>query len=131
MDLFNRDDLKSVLADHSSPCISLFMHAHRGGAEQDPIRWRKQLAEAEERLVEAGWRAADVRDMLAPGRRLLEDSTFWNNQSDGLAAFLAPGSCAFIASHLLSRILSLSAIASTSSLCCPCSTVTAGFTSWP
>lgn len=89
--MFNRDDLKSVLADHSSPCISLFMHAHRGGAEQDPIRWRKQLVEAEERLVEAGWRAAEVRDMLAPGRRLLEDNTFWNNQSDGLAAFLAPG----------------------------------------
>ncbi len=90
MDLFTRDDLKTLLAEHPSPCISLFMPTHRGGAEEDPIRWRKHLAEAEERLVKAGWRAAEVKELLAPGRRLLEDITFWKNQSDGLAAFLAP-----------------------------------------
>src|SRR6516165_6911066 len=90
MDLFTRDDLKTLLAEHPSPCISLFMPAHRGGAEEDPIRWRKHLAEAEERLAKAGWRAAEVKELLAPGRRLQEDITFWKNQSDGLAAFLAP-----------------------------------------
>jgi hypothetical protein len=90
MDLFTRDDLKALLAEHPSPCISLFMHAHRGGAEEDPIRWRKHLEEAEERLGKAGWRAAEVKELLGPGLRLLEDITFWKNQSDGLAAFLAP-----------------------------------------
>lgn len=89
MDLFTRDDLKTLLAEHPSPCVSLFMPAHRGGAEEDPIRWRKHLAEAEERLVKGGWRA-EVKELLAYGRRLLEDITFWKNQSDGLAAFLAP-----------------------------------------
>jgi len=90
MDLFTRDDLKTLLAEHRSPCISVFMPAHRGGAQEDPIRWRNHLAEAEERLAKAGWRAPEVRELLAPGRRLLDDNTFWNNQSDGLAAFLAP-----------------------------------------
>ena len=90
MDLFTRDDLKTVLGEHPPPCISLFMPAHRGGAEEDPIRWRKHLEEAEERLGKAGWRAAEVKELLAPGLRLLEDITFWKNQSDGLAAFLAP-----------------------------------------
>jgi hypothetical protein len=90
MDLFTRDDLKTLLAEHPSPCISLFMPAHRGGAQEDPIRWRKHLAEAEERLAKAGWRAAEVKELLAPGQRLLEDFTFWKNQSDGLAAFVAP-----------------------------------------
>jgi hypothetical protein len=90
MDLFTRDDLKTLLAEHPSPCLSLFMPARRGGAEPDPIRWRKHLAEAEERLVKAGWRAAEVKELLAPGLHLLEDITFWKNQSDGLAAFLAP-----------------------------------------
>jgi hypothetical protein len=66
------------------------MPAHRGGSEEDPIRWRKHLAEAEYHLVKAGWRAAEVKEWLAPARRLLEDLVFWNNQSDGLAAFLAP-----------------------------------------
>ena len=90
MDLFTREDLKTLQAAHPSPCISLFMPAHPGGAEEDPIRWRKHLAEAEERLAKAGWRAAEVKELLAPGRRLQEDITFWKNQSDGLAAFSAP-----------------------------------------
>jgi hypothetical protein len=90
MDLFTRDDLKTLVAEHPSPCISLFMPTHRGGAEEDPIRWRKHLAEAEERLAKAGWRTAEVKEFLAPGRRLLDDVTFWKNQSDGLAVFLAP-----------------------------------------
>jgi hypothetical protein len=47
MDLFTREDLKTLLAQHPSPCVSLFMPAHRGGSEEDPIRWRKHLAEAE------------------------------------------------------------------------------------
>ena len=90
MDLFTRDDLKTVLGEHPPPCISLFMPAHRGGAREDPIRWRKHLAEAEERLVTAGRRAAEVKELLEPGRRLLDDIDFWKNQSHGLAAFLAP-----------------------------------------
>src|SRR5208282_5996002 len=90
MDLFTRDDLKTLLGEHPSPCISLFMPAHRGGAEEDPIRWRTHLVEAEERLVKAGWRGAEVKELLAPGWHLLEDITFWKNQSDGLAALLAP-----------------------------------------
>jgi hypothetical protein len=90
MDLFTRDDLKTLLAEHPSPCISLFMPAHRGGAQEDPIRWRKHLAEAGEHLAKAGWRAAEVKELLAPGRRLLEDAAFWKNQNDGLAAFMAP-----------------------------------------
>jgi hypothetical protein len=90
MDLFTRDDLKTLLEERPSPRVSLYLRTHRGGAEEDPVRWRKHLAEAEERLARTGWRAADVKELLAPARRLLEDSMFWKNQSDGLAAFLAP-----------------------------------------
>jgi hypothetical protein len=90
MDLFTRDDLKNLLAEPPSLCISLFMPTHRGGAEADPIRWRKHLTEAEEQLAKAGSRAAEVKDLLAPAHRLLDDVTFWKNQSEGLAAFLTP-----------------------------------------
>jgi len=90
MDLFTRDDLKTLIGEHPSPCISLFMPAHRSGAEEDSIRWRKHLAEAEERLAKAGRRAAEVKELLQPGRRLLDDIELWKNQSDGLATFLAP-----------------------------------------
>jgi hypothetical protein len=90
MDLFTRDDVKTLLAEHPSPCVSLFMPAHRGGSEEDPIRWRKHLAEVEEHLVKTGWRTAEIKELLAPARRLLEDIAFWKHQSDGLAVFLAP-----------------------------------------
>jgi hypothetical protein len=90
MDLFTRVALNSLLAEHPSPCISLYMPTHRGGAQEDPIRWRKLLAKANESLASAGWRAAEIKQWLAPAARLLEDTEFWKNQSDGLAAFLAP-----------------------------------------
>jgi hypothetical protein len=65
------------------------MPAHRGGAEEDPIRFRKLLAQAEERLVAHGLRATEGREFLAPLHSLVGDASFWRNQCDGLAVFLA------------------------------------------
>jgi hypothetical protein len=89
MDLFTRADLGTLLAEHQRPCVSLFMPAHRGGAEEDPIRFRKLLAQAEERLRAHGLRTPEAREFLAPLHSLLEDISFWPNQCDGLAVFLA------------------------------------------
>jgi hypothetical protein len=47
------------------------------------------MAEAEASLTKAGWRAAEVKELLEPGRGLLDDIEFWKIQSDGLAAFFA------------------------------------------
>lgn len=90
MDLFTRDDLAALLEERQGPCLSLFMPAHRGGSEQDPIRFRKLLGAAEDRLVAAGQRSPKARDLLAPARALLDEPPFWKNQCDGLALFLAP-----------------------------------------
>jgi len=91
MDLLTRDELKTLLLDLPGPCVSLFMPAHRGGAEQDPIRFRKLLTEAEKRLTAGGQRSPEARELLQPARELLDEPLFWHNQSDGLALFLAPG----------------------------------------
>jgi hypothetical protein len=90
MDLFTRADLRALLAEHERPCVSLYMPAHRGGAEEDPIRFRKLLGQAEERLVKHGLRTPEAREFLVPLHSLLEDVSFWPNQCDGLAVFLAP-----------------------------------------
>jgi hypothetical protein len=66
------------------------MPAHRGGAEQDPIRWKNLLGQAEERLKASGLCAAEARTLLEPARKLLEQPPFWKSQSDGLACFLSP-----------------------------------------
>jgi hypothetical protein len=67
------------------------MPTHRGGAEEDPIRFRKLLGQAEDRLVTHGLRPAATREFLAPLHSLREDVSFWPNQCDGLAVFMAPG----------------------------------------
>jgi hypothetical protein len=89
MDLFTRADLRALLAQHERPCLSLFMPAHRGGSEQDPIRFRKLLGQASEQLAAHGLRPAAAREFLAPLQSLLGDVSFWPNQCDGLAVFLA------------------------------------------
>jgi hypothetical protein len=39
MDWLTRSELRTLLAEHDGPCVSIYMPAHRGGAEQDPIRF--------------------------------------------------------------------------------------------
>lgn len=89
MDLFTRADLRTLLEEREGPCVSLFMPAHRGGAEQDTVRFRNLLGQAEERLGAHGLHAPEARTFLAPLHSLLADVSFWPNQCDGLAVFAA------------------------------------------
>jgi hypothetical protein len=91
MDLFTRENLKLLLAERQGPCVSLFIPTHRGGKEEDPIRWKNCLTDVEKRLETRGLRAPEARELLGPARRLVDEPIFWKNQSDGLAFFLAPG----------------------------------------
>ena len=92
-DLLRGADLRELIEHPGAPAVSVFLPTHRTRAEreQDPIRLRNQLDEAEARLVSDGARRPDVHAMLAPARDLLDSSIFWSYQSDGLAVFLAPG----------------------------------------
>src|SRR5262249_45361483 len=85
MDLFTRDDLKTLVTAPKRHCVSIFMPTHRGGGEADPIRCRAHVGEAEKRLVAAGLRAPEAKELLGPAHRLVEDAPFWKNQCDGLA----------------------------------------------
>lgn len=72
-------------------CASLFMPTHRAGreTEQNPIRFRNLLRQAQEQLQARGLRPAKVQEMLKKPQRLLLDKGFWQRQSDGLAAFFS------------------------------------------
>ncbi len=93
MDMLTRDDLKDLMLRHPGWHVSLFMPAQPpgGDSEQDRIRFRNLLRDAEVRLVDKGLRSPVARKMLAPAQRLLDDSAFWRAQSDGLALFIADG----------------------------------------
>ena len=62
------DELKQLAETRGATCVSIYMPTHREGSEvqQDPIRLRNLLAEAERRLLGQGLRTPDVQAMLAP-----------------------------------------------------------------
>jgi hypothetical protein len=66
------------------------MPTHRAGQEiqQDPIRLKNLLTEAEERLLAAGLRRSEVEERLAPARALVQNVDFWQHQAEGLAILI-------------------------------------------
>ena len=90
MDIFDRPDLDNLLKTQAGPCVSIFLHTERTGREmqQNPIRLKNLLREAEQRLSDLGVRGADK--ITKPAHDLEADSSFWRHQGDGLALFLGP-----------------------------------------
>jgi hypothetical protein len=93
MDRFHRNALNELLSQEAEPCLSLFLPVHRAGrdAEQNPIRLKNMLHDAESQLIESGMRGSDVRALLADVSPFVNDTTFWRQGGDGLALYIAPG----------------------------------------
>ena len=91
MKSLSKDELKTLMSKQKGPCISLFMPAYRAGAEiqQNQIRFRNLLREAEEKLVANGHRSPEAKALLEPAQGLLGNVLFWRQQSGGLAIFLS------------------------------------------
>ena len=89
MAILSRDELKTVITESQRPSVSLFLPTHRAGPEiqQDPIRLKNLLKQAESQLTIEGVRATEARELLAPVDALLEDAAFWRHQDEGLAIF--------------------------------------------
>ena len=86
------DQLKALAQQTSSPSISIFLPTHRAGqdAQQDPIRFKNLLRDAEKQLLGSnGMGPREVSALLQPAQALLDDPGFWNHQQDGLAVFMA------------------------------------------
>lgn len=94
MDIFSRDELKKLTEVETVGCISVSIYtptfkAGRADVQQNPVRLKKLLREAQERLEETGLRRTEADAYLQPAQRLLDDSAFWVNMSDGLVVFLS------------------------------------------
>lgn len=100
MSLLSRDDLQTLLDVSDGLSVSLFLPTERRGAEtqQNPIRYKNLLREAERQLGERDLAKSDLEELMAPLRRLVEDHEFWQHQGEGLAVFRAAG---FFAEHRL------------------------------
>ena len=91
MDVLNKTELEQLMLNKQQNCVSIYLPTHQTGAEiqQDPIRLKNQLKEAEILLSAQGVSTRGVQTMLEPASTLLQDSGFWQHQSDGLAIFLS------------------------------------------
>lgn len=91
MKILSREELGALVQTPGNPAASIYMPTHRtGDIEQDPIRLKNLLTEAEGQLVQYGLRVSDAGQLLEPPQRLLPDWDFWQHQGDGLAVFLSP-----------------------------------------
>jgi len=92
MNVLTRNNLNLLMAVHKGPCVSVFMPMHRSGPEtqQDLIRFKNLIREAEERLITRGIPAPEGRELLESAQKLLRGDLFHQHQSDGLAMFLSP-----------------------------------------
>ncbi len=91
MMLLSHDELKILVDNSQSPCVSLYMHTQKAGPEirQNPIRFKNLIREAEERLYAMGMRHTEAIDFLQPAKEL-DTTDFWQNQNNGLAIFISP-----------------------------------------
>lgn len=91
-DFINIDDLQTLINMRDATCVTIYLPMVRKGPDVpgNRIRYKNALAEVEEKLIEGGWRRSEVDDFLAAPRRLLEESSVWQHQLDGLAVYLTP-----------------------------------------
>jgi len=91
LNILSREKLCRLIQERQQACVSIYMPTHRAGkeVEQNSIRLKDLLDEAEDRLMAGGLRAPEVRELLEPAHALLPDTYFWQHQSDGLALFVS------------------------------------------
>lgn len=82
-------EIKMLMQRQTGTHVSLYMPTYQAGAEvqQNAIRCKNLLREAEARLLATGLRASEVHTWLEPMQRLVGDNAFWQQQSAGLALF--------------------------------------------
>lgn len=91
MDWLSRVELTNLARVQNELCVSIYLPTHRAGSEtqQDPIRLKNLLSEAEKQLSALGMRTPEITNILTPAHDLERDHIFWRHQSDGLALLLS------------------------------------------
>ncbi len=91
MTLFSIDELKTLVENPQTPCVTLYAPMQKAGTEirQNPIRFKNLIREAEKRLDEMEIRHTKAVDFLQPAMKL-DTGDFWEHQDHGLAIFISP-----------------------------------------
>jgi Bacterial archaeo-eukaryotic release factor family 3 len=84
------DEIKTLVEQPQGLCVSLYMPTVRLGSEtqQNPIRFKNLIKQAEAKLQEYDIRHTDALKLLQPALDL-DKEDFWQHQEEGLAIFVA------------------------------------------
>lgn len=102
MTLITRKNIAELHDLNQENCVSIFIPTHRAGEkvlqEEDPLSLKNQLKDVKEKLAKKGLNDDGINNITQPVQDLIDNSSFWREQSDGLAIFAADG---FFESHTL------------------------------
>lgn len=90
MDLITTADLQRLIEGGEAPLTSIYLPMQRKGPEtrQNPLVLKSALKQVGDELENREMRRPDIEAYLKPAATLLDDSSFWQHQEDGLALFL-------------------------------------------
>ncbi|RPD98739.1 hypothetical protein EGM88_05995 [Aureibaculum marinum] len=93
--LLSRKEIVELTKVSYSNCISIFIPTHRAGKkvlqDEDKLYLKMQLKIIKNKLSHNGMHISTINKMLAPVQELIDNGSFWREQSDGLAIFVADG----------------------------------------
>ncbi|MBW4678646.1 MAG: hypothetical protein KME19_00840 [Microcoleus vaginatus WJT46-NPBG5] len=92
MTLLSVEELKNLVEQPTGVSVSIYMPIYRVGPEiqQNPVRFKNLVREAENKLEEYGFEKTEIRKVLESALQEIDEATFWENQNNGLAIFIGP-----------------------------------------
>ena len=90
MNILTRKKLEDLINKEEELCVSMYFPTFRMGADikQNPIRLKQRIREAEDKLFNIGLDKSEVKHILTSASNLIDETVFWQNQTEGLAIFL-------------------------------------------
>ena len=87
--MIDQRQLEQLNQTEGANLVSIYMKTQRVATnDADRIRLKNQLKTATEKLTARGLEPRDTEKLLQPATDLLDNTTFWQNRSDGLALFI-------------------------------------------
>lgn len=89
--MITRDNILGLAKQQNDVSVSIYLPTHRKGEEvqQDPIRLKNLLAEAQEQLRDKKVADKRIEKLLEEPRKLLDQPSFWRHNDKGLALFIS------------------------------------------
>ncbi len=89
LNTLTRGELEHLMEQQQAPCISMFLPTHPAGtvAQQDTMRLRNLIREAENLLLLRNVSQNVIEELLKPIGRFQERATYWQHPGEGLALF--------------------------------------------